>query len=164
MNIVLNAHNIDIDNCIQFLDAKMNNIMDGKFTKMLYSDEYTSLNGLYVLCNLTRFTGIPIYKNNFVFCPNTSTNYPIIQQMILLEKRIILLYKQYTGCNKKHIYLLQNQLHSGTIKVYQENIIKFDQLHSTHLSMNPIYVIKISGIWETSDTIGITYKFLEMYR
>lgn len=183
MNIVLNAEMVDIDSCIKFLDTKRNNIMDGKFTKLLYSDEYASFNGLYVLCPLTRVISNSSYKNNFAFYPNMPNNVQITQQLVQLEKQLITFYKQYNSCNKKHIFSLQTQLNSGIIKIYQDIIksnssekpvIDYGKIHTDikqignfGLTLNEkqsFYVIKISGIWETSDTIGITYKFLEMYR
>lgn len=186
MNIVLNAHMVDIDLCIKFLDTKRNNIMDGKFTKLLYSDEYASFNGLYVLCPLTRIISNSSYKNNFAFHPNMPNNSQTIQQLVQLEKQLITFYKQYNACNKKHVFSLQNQLHSGIIKIYQDIVksnssekqgINYGKIHTDSTKIGnfcndvftlnetqSFYVIKISGIWETSDTIGITYKFLEMYR
>lgn len=185
MNIALNANMVDIDSCIKFLDTKNNNIMDGKFTKFLYSDEYASFNGLYVVCPLTRFVTNSFYKNNFTFNVNNPNNQPIIQHLIQFEKQLIHLYKQYSTCNKKHVFSLENQLYTGSIKVYHDNIVKGIKQHGTFhnemtknsfhddlticslnksVSRQSFYIIKISGIWETSDTIGITYKFLEMYR
>jgi hypothetical protein len=59
----------------------------------------------------------------------------------------------------------------GYTKVYQdfisEDIEKMsysDNTDSITASTKPFYSIKISGIWETVDEIGITYKFIEMYQ
>lgn len=165
---------VDVDSCIKFLDTKKNNIMDGKFTKLLYSNEYALFNGLYILCPIIRNVSNTSYKNNFTFHPHISNNLMIIQQLSHIEKKLITFYKQYNTCNKKHVYSLQNQLYSGTIKVYQDivknnSLTKYEANMDMHnlnecLFLQSFYVIKISGIWETSDTIGITYKFLEMYR
>ena len=37
-------------NHLFFLDAKKNMVIDGKFTKLVYSDSMVSLNGLYLYC------------------------------------------------------------------------------------------------------------------
>jgi len=100
------------------------------------------------------------FKNILSFQPNYALNIPIIQQFVQFEKKLLEYYKQYTFCKKKMVYLLQNQLLSGSTKVYRdlnENTI------NNSSTTNVYYIIKISGVWESVDTIGITYKFLEMY-
>ena len=241
MNITLKLNTLDqisniFDRGIKFLETKCNNIMDGVFTKIIYSDEFVSLNGLYLVCPLhTSITGrygstswkngedtdkmgrntneprytilqrpksignleaVEVdkcannwrpssqpndftssntdefissrawinspdkYKNILSFQPNHSLNIPVIHQFVQFEKQLLDYYKQYTFSQKKTIYLLQNQLLSGSTKVYRdlnENTINNSSTTNVH------YIIKISGVWESTDTIGITYKFLEMY-
>ena len=52
--------------------------------------------------------------------------------------------------------VLSKQLHSGFFKLYREQ-------HNDKKGGNVKYVLKISGIWETKNEIGITFKLLEMY-
>ena len=59
---------------------------------------------------------------------------------------------EYNQIKKKCDYILLNQLIANQIRVYRNHGKK---------STNK-YVIKISGIWETRDKIGITYKILEL--
>ena len=195
------------ENNIKFLDTKCNNIMDGEFTKIIFSDENVTLNGLYLMCPLynsnknnggggggggggygrtnsfgsssvlsqeftinsshsTHFMNerrerlVDKNKNILYIQPNNPLNIPIIHQFILFEQKLLEYYKLYSFCTKNPVFLLQNQLLSGSVKIYRdftENTI------NENLSVNVRYVIKISGIWETADTFGITYKFLEMY-
>jgi len=62
-------------------------------------------------------------------------------------------YKQYNKINKTFELVLGKQLSTGQIRVYHE---------SHNKNKNNKYVIKISGIWETRDKIGLTYKILEL--
>ena len=220
MNIILNIQDInDIEQTVKFLDTKRNNIMNGEFTKLIFSDEYITLNGLYLNCplfvqsqypssNMRYSVSLPSYtthdishqerpyingqqgqsfqsyKNIINFQPNNSSNIQTINQFALFEKRLLDYYKLYNNCNKKSIYLLQNQLFSGSTKFYRdltENTLQLlanKPVHISILQRNSVlpekpkdfsniskiyYVVKISGVWESTDTIGITYKFLEMY-
>jgi len=191
MNIALNFKDIQsIDHNIKFLDTKRNNIMDGEFTKILYSDKCVTLNGVYVICPLHLYpqnmnagvganasasanssivasrqrsinnANIYPYKNIITFQPNHPINSQIIHQFAQFEKQLIALYKKYTLSKKTPVYSLQNQLSSGNTKYYREIQINTIANPST---TNVWHIIKISGIWETSQNIGITYKFLEMY-
>ena len=48
MNISIDLQKITLSNLF-FLDKKSNIIMDGNFTKILYSNELFTMNGLYIL-------------------------------------------------------------------------------------------------------------------
>ena len=187
MNIALNFKDIQsIDHNIKFLDTKRNNIMDGEFTKILYSDKCVTLNGVYIICPLHLYpqnassggggsasnsivasrqrsinnANLYPYKNIITFQPNHPINTQIIHQFAQFEKQLIALYKKYTFSKKIPVYSLHNQLSSGNTKYYREIQINTIANPST---TNVWHIIKISGIWETSQNIGITYKFLEMY-
>ena len=223
---------------IKLLDTKCNNMMKGEFTKVMYSDDFVTLNGIYLFCPLfllptfqeysirrlttetatysfnpnkppiilssknhslifekyngaksgndissenaqvvttviepkvdsvSLYNEVDMYrrteriKNIISFQPNHPLNIPVIHQFSLFEKHLLDYYKQYTFCTKKPVYLLQTQLLSGSAKFYRdlnENTLNRHSPNEVH------YVIKISGIWEADTTIGITYKFLEMY-
>ena len=47
MNIVLHKHQFNIES-INLLKKKTNTIIDGVFTKFIYSNEYFTMNGLYL--------------------------------------------------------------------------------------------------------------------
>jgi hypothetical protein len=47
-------------------------------------------------------------------------------------------------------------MHTGTMKLYK------DYNSSDDKKKNVQYIVKISGVWETYDEIGLTYKLLEV--
>ena len=51
MNLLCDASNFQKNNII-FLEMKKNVVIDGYFTKMIYSDSTISLNGLYIHCSI----------------------------------------------------------------------------------------------------------------
>ena len=48
MLLVFNTNDIVIDN-VFFLETRKNIILDGKFTKIIYSDENLVMNGIYMI-------------------------------------------------------------------------------------------------------------------
>jgi len=198
MNVAFDLQEVDIQNSIRFLDKRNNIIMDGDFTKLMYSDHCITVNGLYlhfpirvalspnvITTTVTRRTHhLPpppglLYvtsdlstniKRSFLPCGNKLTitfhpsapeNTDIIQDMITCEKGILDYYKQCTGSTTPCVYQLKTQLFSGNMKFYRDydmnTISQIDSLDDIH------YVIKISGVWETRNSMGITYKLLELY-
>ena len=69
MNIYLNINdvkdsfkNINVYDNIRYLYPKKNTIMEGEFTKILYSKEYVTLNGLYLCFTLA----IPFFTYSLI--------------------------------------------------------------------------------------------------
>jgi len=154
MNIVLNIDKLKREN-IFFLDKKRNIIMDGEFTKIIFSDEVISLNGLFLDCPLVTQPIDKFQKKNMVwFQPYHTNNINLIQRFCLLEREILDYYKIYTESKKTPVFTLHNQLYSGNAKVFKNHI---NNEPSSHHDVK--YIIKISGVWESEDRIGITYKF-----
>jgi hypothetical protein len=92
------------------------------------------------------------YKSTIHFYPHDVINLQYIISLSEIESAILTLYKSMNDINKKSKVILTSQLYSGCFKIYKE--------HSIHYGTNP-YFLKISGIWETPDEIGITYKIIE---
>lgn len=168
MNLLCNLSTFQKNN-IFFLEIKKNMVINGLFTKIVYTDSMISLNGLYLHCpfeytNINQDESITsemneIYftdmkKMNVLFSNSGIHNSTILKELFRIEHEIIEHYKEYFKIQKTNTYSLRNQLKTGIIKinvnsiptVNQENIIPF--------------ILKISGIWETDTNIGITYKFI----
>ena len=133
---------------------------DGNFTKIIYSELSITLNSIYIQ--------FPIYKQNFNKVLNKNiinfsllnpVNINIIKELNRIEHDIIEYFKIYYKNNKNNVYSLKSQLKTGNVKIYCENSDQ-TSLSLTNI-INPRYIIKISGIWENMNSIGITYKILE---
>ena len=162
MNIAFDIDDFNINN-VYFLDTKKNIIMDGNFTKIIYSEPTITLNSIYI--------HFPIQKQNFNKVLNKNvihfsllnpTNIHIIKELNRIEHEVIECFKIFYKINKNNVYSLKDQLKCGNIKIYYENSEQksFSLNDSTIV---PRYIIKISGIWENMNSIGITYKILEVY-
>jgi len=112
------------------------------------------MNGLYLYIPLTisEKKSVENIHCRYINMSNKQ-NANIIHDLKTIEKILLQNYKQYNTIDKEFEYVLSKQLSSGQIRVYHENNQKQKSNH---------YVIKISGIWETSQKIGLTYKILEL--
>ena len=148
---------ISINN-VYILEAKRNMVMDGFFSKLIYSNELFTMTGIYILCpiQITDFENAGA-KKLIKFNPYTQVNLQIIQDLSKLELRILEYYKQTKQNNRKITNSLAKQLYSGSLKIYK------DYDHSVkNANEPPMFLLKISGIWETIDNVGLTYKLYEI--
>lgn len=157
MNIVLDISNYSFLN-IFFLETKRNIIMDGTFTKFIYSNDNIILNSVYLYFPIeVQSIEKNMNKNMVRFHPSSEHNMPLINELSKIEYRIIEYYKILHKCNKKTICLLTKQLFNGNLKIYRESN------DASYKNRNLKYIIKLSGIWENYDDVGITYKLIECY-
>lgn len=158
MNLVFqNLLTEDFRYNVKFLEKKRNMIMDGDFVKLVYSDECMAINSIYFTCTLkcknedcrdTRQDE----KCMIWFAPYDPVNKREIEKIVKYEQILIEEYIEQMHCRKSPMFLLKNQLLSGNMRLYK--------MH--HVQQPPTtMVVKISGIWESNEHFGITYKFLE---
>ena len=148
MNIVKRIDQYD-NNCIYFCEPIKNNIMnDGKFIRILYSNNIFALNGIYLLITLNDVS-CDYYYNKYKCTFNTLNHKEIITNLQAIEEEIL---------NKANIkekmpqFVIYEKLKSGNIKLFNDIGTK------TTCS----FILKISGIWETHDNYGLTYKFIKV--
>lgn len=124
MNLVLDQIKYSEDN-VFFYEPVKNTVMDNsKFIRIIYSDEYIVLNGLYLKINLNN------YDNNLS-----------LELFNNIEKNLLNKYCR----EKSKVIKISEQIKFFIKKQNNENII-----------------LKISGIWETENSVGLTYKFMNI--
>jgi hypothetical protein len=146
MNFTIKLEDFTLKNAC-FLEPKKNMIMDGSFTKINYLDQYFTMNSIFITVPLT----IKAIDNNIKFDPYLSTNYPIVQGLVNIESLLLQLYTNTKQQHFKHNTLLAKQLFNGNMKINKDDTRNVNSAKKT-------YIIKISGIWESDNEIGITYK------
>jgi len=156
MNISIDLPKISLPN-VYFLEKKTNIIMDGNFTKVIYSNDCFTMNGIYILFPIESFHIDKIGSKVLLkFNPNQAVNSTILQDFSRLEFRILEYYKNVYKCKTKTSAFLSKQMYSGSMKLYRDsNCLELKK-------RNIQYIIKISGVWETYDDIGLTFKLLEV--
>lgn len=156
MNLVLPINHYS-NNHIHLLDSKQNIITDGIFTKIIFSNQLFAMNGLFLFFPIDTENIINSNGRYFInFNPNSTHNTDIINQVFSIEDEILNLYKKTNQVNKKKIFVLNNQLFTGNIKVYKDNYDSNDDIFYS----NKLFILKISGIWENDNEFGITYKII----
>ena len=133
MNIIISPTDFNIQHLF-FTDTKNNIIMEGIFKKIIYSNECILMNGIFI--EIPKF----FTKQNMQF-------------FFDLEKNIIQNYKILYNISKKENLTFQKQVDNNTIRVYKER--------QSAAYKQTIYIMKISGIWETPTDFGLTYKIIE---
>jgi hypothetical protein len=145
MNLVKNIEQYD-ENSIFFCEPIKNNIMnDGNFIRILYSNRNLVLNGIYIHL---LFNDLIIEKhyNKYKCIFNTCLYKKIITDIKKFEENIL---TKINIINKTPQFKIYEQLNNGSIKIFCDSIPK----------SNTSFILKISGIWETPDQYGLTYKF-----
>ena len=127
-------------------------IENSKFNRIIYSTEFMSLNGIFISCKI-KCTRINKYFYKFKCCYNISENLQVINTLKQIEKDILSAFNNIT---KTAEYSLAKQLDEGMIKIFVESN------EFTPMTADTNYILKISGIWETNSSYGITYKFLSI--
>lgn len=133
------AEDIDIfnkKNIFIMSPIKNNLINQGLFHKLLYSNDLFITNGIYIkldLCN-TKYT-------NGKLSYDISNNNNKLNKMYEIEKYLL----ERISNNKKKHYKIHDQFKYGYIRC--NNPMNFT-------------ILKISGVWENDNAIGISYKII----
>ena len=146
MNIALNINQFDVNN-IYFCDSIKNNIVnEGLFIRLIYSTDFFVTNGINVFFSLYDVV-IEKFYNKYKCSFNLINNKNIIENILQIEESILKNINNKNKIIQKSIY---EQLRIGNIKIFSENIDKM---------INYLFILKISGVWETDTHIGLTFKF-----
>jgi hypothetical protein len=149
MNIVKTIEQYD-DNNIYFCEPIKNNVMnDGFFIRILYSTSLFVVNGINLFIALNDVT-IDKYYNKYRCSFNAINHKQMIESVKTIEENLL---KNVNIRNKIPQFKIYEQLRNGNIKIFSENIEKIN---------NNLFMLKISGIWETEFHYGVTYKFVKI--
>ena len=137
-------------NSIYFCEPIKNNvIVNGSFTRILYSSDIFTMNGIYLMVPLNDIIFEKYYqKYKCVF--NSQTNMKTTNKICEIEFNLL----QKAGSvikNKIPQYKIQEQFKNSHIKIVSEN--------TPTTTSATTFLLKISGIWETETQYGVTYKF-----
>jgi len=145
----MNIDNIDNNNIFLENEIKNTIINEGIFYKLNYSNDILTLINLLIKIEIPEYT---IFQNYYKYkCVFRSEKYTdFINRISALEYSI--LHKLYP--NNKSIYKRAN---TNITRLLQSGFFRLTQPPP---KKNHIIALKISGIWETDESYGLTYKFL----
>jgi hypothetical protein len=137
------------DKCIYFCEPVKNKVIEeGNFIRILYTNQFVTLNGVYIIISFNDVT-VEKYYNKYKCNFNVYTHKKIIDKIRTIEENILNTYKNTGKFKQMKIY---EQLQQGIIKIFNE----------TENKINNNFILKISGIWETPLSYGLTYKFIKV--
>lgn len=154
MNVLMLPLKEITDENIFFMDSKKNILMDGTFTKLIYMNEWFTMNGIYISLPIrvqkieaNHMTG---QKHTIYFSVNDHQD--LLEKIEHLEKSILDKYFPVITSSSTALYSLQHSLRMGFFKIFKE---------SKTLSKNTGFALKISGIWENAKNYGLSYKIMD---
>jgi hypothetical protein len=147
---IISLKDISTDN-VFFTDKTNNIIMDGTFMKIIYSTDYSSYNGIYVESPFI-MTEYDIEKKELKYNPYIENNRNLVDFFSKLEEDLMWIYAAKYQIQKTPQYCLRGQLVNGFFRIRSS--------YSTYVSSSSQFILKISGIWETEATFGISYKIM----
>lgn len=150
MNVAVDMNEFNINNV--FYQKPINNTVmdDSNFIRILYSNELITINGIFIKINL-KIESIDAYYNKYRCAYQENLNREVINYIKNLESLILHNYKT----SKKPAYKIKEQLDTMSIKIFTETNVR---------KVPSEFILKISGLWETSTEYGITYKFTNINR
>lgn len=152
MNFILNATKFSLYDIV-ICDKKRNIVIDGTFSKIIYSNEFVVMNAIYINVPLISLTVIKC-EDGFYLQYNQAnpTNARIIQDFIKMEYQLLDYYAKFNNTHCNIITSLTKRLQSGKFKI--SDMSEYDNNEQFGI------MVKISGIWETSNEIGLASKFI----
>lgn len=144
-------------NNILLCDPTKNSIIQSSiFYKLIYSNPIISFNGIYIV-----FTLKNVHNNKDKFLFKYEDNINIINKISNIENDIFNLIDNHKSKNKSS--KITDNLLNGYIKYNTDYMNTFESnniIPITNTYNSKTFILKISGIWETNDEIGITFKFI----
>ncbi len=112
---------------------------DSTFSRVIYSNNLITTNGFFLKLDIK---GASIDKRfgKTTVQFNIYNNNDLIAHIQTIEQFMLSMVP-----DKTHVYNIYNELASGRIVIHNND---------------DTFVLKISGIWETDTTCGLTYKFV----
>lgn len=154
-----NIEDIDFNNIIINEPIKNSVIDHSNFYKVIYSNKNITLNGVFCLFKLNN---INIVKDK-ILLNNNNANNDVLKKIILIENT---LFNLSNVNNKTKIYKLYELINNNYIKFTLNNDDIVDtpllDINNTIDNNSHHFILKISGLWETKENIGITFKIIKI--
>ena len=126
------------------------------FYKLLYSTPIVSLTSIFVIFELNNL----YFENDKIKFDKTTLNNSVFNKLIELEEHVLNLVRDAKNKLFKLRELYENQYFKYALSDDNENLNNYN--HVNDIYNNKTFTIKISGIWESKESIGLTFKFIKV--
>ena len=150
-----NLQDLNYESIILNEPIKNSAVQYNYFYKLLYSTNIVSLTSIFLLFELNNLS----FENDKIKFEKTALNNSVFSKLIQLEDHVLNLIIDTKNKLYKLKEIYENQVFKFSLSDDNENINSYNGLK--HLN-NRTFVLKISGIWESKDAIGLTFKFIKV--
>ena len=156
MSVIFKFNDYD-ENELYFIESVKNNVKSNSyFSRIIYSTSFIALKNIYFSFNLHNVKYRDQYLKTIIFFEEGKNE---LEQLYEIERNIINKFIAYKKIYNKDAviyptYCIKNQFKLNYIKVFKNST--FTNVNSE----SPEIFIKISGIWQTDNNVGITFKFI----
>jgi hypothetical protein len=126
------------------------------FYKLLYSTPIVSLTSIFVIFELNNL----YFENDKIKFDKSALNNSVFNKLIELEEHVLNLVRDSKIKLFKLKELYENQYFKYSLSDDNENLNNYNHLNDIY--NNKTFIIKISGIWESKESIGLTFKFIKV--
>jgi len=126
------------------------------FYKLLYSTPIVSLTSIFVIFELNNLC----FENDKIKFDKSALNNSVFNKLIELEEHVLNLVRDSKIKLFKLKELYENQYFKYSLSDDNENLNNYNHLNDIY--NNKTFIIKISGIWESKESIGLTFKFIKV--
>ena len=154
MNLVINADSIHKRHIFFYEQVENKVMINSVFIQTGYSNELFSLSGVYINTEFyVNRTDKYFKKIRYMF--EINENNEMINSLIKIERMIL---DNIDRPDLAKMYKLKEQLNSSSILVFENNE-SVKQVNNTGIRN---FILKISGVWVSETSCGITFKFFQV--
>ena len=152
-----NLANINYESIIINEPIKNSAVQYNYFYKLLYSTNIVSFTSIFLLFELNNL----YFENDKIKFDKSILNNNVFNKLIDLEEHVLNLIRDSKNKMFKLKELYENQFFKYAISDDNDNLNNYKYLNELS-NNNKTFIIKISGIWESKESIGLTFKFIKV--
>ena len=135
-------------------EAVKNSVLQyNNFYKLIYSTNIVVLTSIFIIFELTHVS----IENDSISFNKNNTNFEVFNKLIALEEYLLKLLNSH----KTKLYKFKEIYDNKTFRfVFNEFNEMLENNVNTINTKNYNFVLKISGLWESKESVGLTFKFI----
>jgi hypothetical protein len=135
-------------------EAVKNSVLQyNNFYKLIYSTNIVVLTSIFIIFELTHVS----IENDSISFNKNNTNFEVFNKLIALEEYLLKLLNSH----KTKLYKFKEIYDNKTFRfVFNEFNEILENNVNTINTKNNHFILKISGLWESKESIGLTFKFI----
>ena len=135
-------------------EAVKNSVLQyNNFYKLIYSTNIVVLTSIFIIFELTHVS----IENDSISFNKNNHNFEVFNKLIALEEYLLKLLNSH----KTKLYKFKEIYDNKTFRfVFNEFNEMLENNVNTINTKNYNFVLKISGLWESKESIGLTFKFI----